>query len=171
MSETMARETLYLETSVISYYTAKPSRDIIVAAHQQITWEWWENSISQYTVLISQLVLDEMSRGDPEAIQRRLEVVKSFDLLQVTSKVCELARLYVKKFTIAPKWEADAIHLAIASVHGVDYLVTWNCSHIANARIMRELPAINESEGVPIPTICTPEEISEGQEDVERSDN
>lgn len=167
----MARETLYLETSVISYYTAKPSRDIIVAAHQQITWEWWENSINQYAVLISQLVLDEMSRGDPEAIQRRLEVVKSFDLLQVTSKVRDLARLYVKKFTIPPKWQADAIHLAIALVHGADYLVTWNCSHIANARIMRELPAINGSEGVPIPTICTPEEISEGQEDVERSDS
>ena len=167
----MAGETLYLETSVISYYTARPSRDIIVAAHQQITWEWWENAISQFTVFISQLVLDEIGRGDPDAIQRRLEVVRSFDLLQITRRVRDLSKLYIKKFAIPPKWEADAIHLAIASVHGVDYLVTWNCTHIANARIMRELPAINETEGVPIPTICTPEEISEGEEHVERSDS
>ena len=168
--EFMVRESIYLETSVISYYTAKPSRDIIVAAHQQITWEWWDRCINGFTVFISQLVLDEVSRGDPQAVARRLEAVQSFQLLQTTPLVRELTRSYVKQFNLPARWEADAVHLALASVHEIDYLVTWNCSHIANARVMRNLPGINTAMGVSIPTICTPEEFEEEQDDVERPD-
>ena len=157
----MAHESIYLEPSVISYYAARPSQNLIVAAHQQITWEWWDRSLGNYEVFISLLAIDEISRGDSEAAARRLELVKSFALLDITPRIEELAQVYLKEFNIPSQWEADAVHVATAAVHEIDYLVTWNCSHIANARIIRELPRINESMGVTTPTICTPEELYE----------
>ena len=157
----MAQESIYLEPSVISYYAARPSQNLIVAAHQQITWEWWDRSIDRYAAFISLLSLEEISRGDPEAAARRLELVKTFELLDITPRIEELAAIYLKTFDIPGRWEADAIHVATASVHEIDYLVTWNCTHIANARIIRELPKINESMRASTPTICTPEELQE----------
>ena len=115
------KPTVYIETSVISYFTAKPSRDLIVAAHQQITNDWWENALSNYEAFISPIVLDEISRGDVNAVQSRLETVSIFPVLEILPEVRTLADAYFSALAIPEKARADAYHLAVASWHGIDF--------------------------------------------------
>jgi len=155
------RESIYLETTIVSYYTSKPSRDIIVLAHQEITRQWWLKTIGRYNVLISEVVIEEASSGDPEAIKKRLEELKDFPHLELNDKVEEMAQVYMERLEIPEKSLRDAAHLAIASVHNIDYLVTWNCTHLANGEVIKKLIKINESLGIHTPIICTPEELME----------
>jgi len=153
------KETIYLETTVVSYYTSKPSRDIIVLAHQEITREWWDRALKRYDAFISEIVVEEARAGDPEAAKKRLAILKKFTHLDLSPMVEKMAKVYVEKLKIPPKALRDAVHLAVASVHSVDYLVTWNCSHIANGEVIRKLMQINMSHGIKTPIICTPEEL------------
>ncbi len=155
------RESIYLETTIVSYYTSKPSRDIIVLAHQEITRQWWLKTIGRYNVLISEVVIEEASSGDPEAIKKRLEELKDFPHLELNDKVEEMAQVYMERLEIPEKSLRDAAHLAVASVHNIDYLVTWNCTHLANGEVIKKLIKINESLGIHTPIICTPEELME----------
>jgi len=152
---------LYIETSVISYYTSRPSRDLIVAGHQQITQEWWNRQIQQYESHISEVVLDEISRGDASAAQLRLEAVEGFMPLEITSDVIVLAQEYYTALTLPDKARLDAIHLALAVQHGMDYLVSWNFIHIVGARPRGIIQTINYGKGIVTPIICTPEELFE----------
>jgi len=126
----MARPTVCLETTLVSYLTAWPSRDLVMAAHQQITHDWWNNRRSAFDLFISQPVLDEAGAGDPEAAGRRLQVLDTFPLLEVTLEAVRLARVLVVQTRMPPRASVDALHVAIAAVHGMDYLLTWNCKHI-----------------------------------------
>ena len=155
------KESIYLETTVVSYFTAKISRDIIVLAHQEITQEWWPRAIKRFEVYISEIVVEEAGLGDIEAAKKRLAVLKDFSHLELTEKVEKMSQIYMEKLKITKKSARDAIHIAIASVHNVDYLVTWNCAHIANAEIIKKLMKINNSFGIHTPIICTPEELLE----------
>jgi predicted nucleic acid-binding protein len=152
---------IYLETTVVSYYTSKPSRDIIVLAHQEITRQWWPRALERYDIFISEVVIEEAELGDQEAAKRRLEELKDFPLLELNDKVEEMAKVYMEKLEIPEKSFRDATHLAVASVHNIDYLVTWNCTHLANGEVIKELMKINESFGIHTPIICTPEELME----------
>ncbi|MBI5193036.1 MAG: type II toxin-antitoxin system VapC family toxin [Nitrospirae bacterium] len=156
------KPTVYIETSVISYLTAKPSRDLIVAAHQQITNEWWENALPKYDAFISPIVLEEISRGDADAARSRLEKVSTFPVLEVLPEVQAIADTYFSALTIPEKARADAYHLATASWHGIDFLVSWNCTHIVNGHIKMLIEEINAKQGIRTPIICTPEELMEG---------
>jgi len=156
------KESLYLETTVVSYYTSKLSRDVVILAHQQITREWWPKAVTRFDVLISEIVVEEASLGDPEAAKRRLEELKDFPLLELNDRVREIAEIYMEALAIPARVFGDAIHLAVASVYDVDYLVTWNCAHIANAELIKKLMKVNESLGIHSPIICTPEELMEG---------
>ena len=153
------KESIYLETTVVSYYTSKPSRDIIVLAHQEITWEWWDNALKRYDAFISEIVVEEALAGDPEAAKKRLAILKKFPHLDLSATVEKMAQIYVEKMKMPPRALRDAVHLAIASVHEVDYLVTWNCAHIANGEVIKKLMQINMSYGIKTPVICTPEEL------------
>ncbi|UCH92298.1 MAG: type II toxin-antitoxin system VapC family toxin [Candidatus Aminicenantes bacterium] len=155
------KPSIYIETTVVSYLTAKLSKDLIVAAHQQITHEWWENSLNHFVPYISPVVLDEASKGDKEAAQLRLEKIKNFTILKVNSDINQLSEIYYSSLSIPEKTKADTYHLAIASWYNIDFLVTWNCSHIANGFIIKELKKINFNLGVNTPEICTPEELME----------
>ena len=155
----MPKETLYLETTVVSYFSAWPSRDVIVLAHQQITREWWGTQLSRYEVFVSELVLQEASQGDPEAAKKRLEQIKPFEVLAVSSEAERLADLYLRKIPILKNAIRDALHLAIASAGGMDYLATWNCVHIARGEVRKALERVNDDESIGTPTICTPEEL------------
>ncbi len=155
------KESLYLETSVVSYFTARPSRDIIVLAHQEITRQWWEKAIEQFEIYISEAVMEEISTSDLEAVRRRLEKVDTFKRLELNVSVEKMAQVYVDRLKIPKKSALDAVHLAVASIHNMDYLVTWNCSHIANGIIIKKLLEVNTSYGVKTPVICTPEELLE----------
>lgn len=153
------KPTLYLETTVPSYYTAQPVRDVIVLAHQAITRTWWEQHLARFEVYISPVVLEEVRRGDPEQGRLRLAALAPYPVLEATPAIEHLAQTYLTDLTFPTKALRDAAHLAFACGYELDYLVTWNCTHIANAEIRRRLMAINAALGLQTPIICTPEEL------------
>jgi len=149
---------LYLETSIVSYLTARPSHDLIRAAHQQVTRDWWVTR-SSFDLYISQFVLDEAKAGDPEAAELRLSVLREPFLLDPTPETGNLARKILGQGGMPNKAYVDAIHVAMAAVHGLDYLLTWNCTHIANATMRGKIEAICRAAGFEPPVICTPVEL------------
>ena len=155
------RERVYLETTVVSYYTSRPSNNIIVLAKQRITEQWWPQALNRFDIFISEAVVEEAADGDPEAAARRLEALETFELLDIDDEVQRVYNLYIERLQIPQKALRDAIHLAVASVHGMDYLVTWNCTHIANGEIIKKLMKINTEMGISIPVIVTPDELME----------
>ena len=155
------KETIYLETSLVSYYTAKASRDIVTLAHQQITRDWWDLYHNLYTFYISEIVKEEVSRGDPNASSLRLAFIRNIPHLKLTEEIESIAEMYIDKLKIPKDSIRDALHISIACFHKVDYLVTWNCSHIANAHTIKKLHKLNQEHGLYIPVICTPEELIE----------
>jgi predicted nucleic acid-binding protein len=150
---------VYLETSVISYLTARPSRNVVAAGHQQVTLAWWERRRHDFEVVASQLVAKEVRFGNPEAAMRRLAILEEVLLLNVTEAANELAVAIVRGGLLPRAAFPDALHIATATVHEIDYLLTWNCAHIANAEILPRVAAICESHGLSLPFICTPEEL------------
>jgi hypothetical protein len=130
---------LYLESTIPSYLAARPSRDLIVAAHQQITHEWWEHSRSNFAIYISQAVVDEISAGDSAVAARRLELVSGLPRLILTNEVQNLADDYLRRLGLPPAARLDAIHLGCSVVYDLDYLLTWNCAHCANGEVIRRL--------------------------------
>ena len=156
---------VYIETTIVSYLAARPSRDLIVAAHQQIIHDWWETRLDDFEVYISQFVLDEAGAGDAEAAAKRLALLASFPLLDSTPEALHLARALVERGAIPPRKATDAAHIAVATVHHIQFLLTWNCTHLANAEILAQVQAICAQLGYAAPIVCTPEELSGGQDD------
>jgi len=150
---------VYLETSFVSYLAAWPSRDLIVAGHQQITHEWWRRRRAGFDLFISQRVIDEAIAGDREAAQRRLALLEVVPLLDLNAQVVRLAEELVAQGAFPEVASADAVHVAVATVHAMDFLLTWNCRHIANAQNVRTATGICRARGFQIPCICTPEEL------------
>jgi predicted nucleic acid-binding protein len=157
--DTTGKPSAYIETSVVSYYTARRSRDLIVAAHQEITYAWWDGHLHEYAAYVSQVVLEEIRRGDPAAATERLAAISEFQVLPASPEIEPLAESYLTELRLPQDALYDTLHIALASVHGVDYLVTWNCRHIANAHLRKRLAEINVRLGVSTPIICTPEEL------------
>ena len=155
---------VYLETSIISYLTARPSKTILGAAHQQITQAWWETR-NQYDLFISESVLRECADGDSTAAQRRLSILVDLPLLVIDETVFSIASELVEEGIIPVKAAEDALHIAIATIYGVDYLLTWNCRHIANPEIQRNIAAFLEQKELFLPFICTPEELLGNEND------
>lgn len=156
---------VYLETSVISYLTARPSKTILGAAHQQLTLAWWETR-NQYELLVSESVMRECGAGDPSAANKRLAVLTDIPLLLIGEQALVIAEALVEQGIVPSKAAEDALHIAVATVYGVDYLLTWNCRHIANPEIQRGIAAYLEQIGLFLPFICTPEELL-GEENAE----
>lgn len=150
---------VYLETTIPSLLTAQPSRDVVVAGQQQATREWWSERRPHYELYVSTLVMEEASRGDAEAAAARLRELRECLVLTYPVEAQELTRALLASRLIPANAEADAAHIAIASVHGMDFLLTWNCRHIANATIVDKLRAVCDREGYPAPVICTPFEL------------
>ena len=119
---------VYLETTIPSYLTARPSRDLVTAAHQQITREWWDTRRHDFDLFVSQMVIDEASAGDPEATTRRLDVLASLPLLDPQAEGTALAQMLIDHIPLPARVAADALHIAAAVVNGMDYLLTWNCT-------------------------------------------
>lgn len=150
---------IYIETSVVSYYTNCPSRDIVTAARQQVTREWWEESLNQFDTYISALVLEEASGGDPIAAASRLKAIEGMPVLEITDEAEELAAALVKVGLIPESHSEDALHIALAIINGMDFLVTWNFHHINNAKIIKGIAKFAEENGYECPVICSPEEL------------
>jgi len=150
---------VYIETTVISYLAARQTRDLVVAARQELTWEWWRECRSDFDLYISQNVLREAGAGDPDAAERRLEIADGLPRLESKPDVLALAHKLVRNGPIPENASEDALHISMATIHGMDYLLTWNCRHIANATIRNSVIRIADSEGYQCPVICTPEEL------------
>ena len=153
-------ETVYIETTIVSYLVARPSRDLILAAHQETTREWWRQERLQYRCVTSDEVLREASMGEPEMSRRRLEELAGMALLRVDDAVRLLARDMLKEQLLPPAVVSDATHAAVASLHRVDYLLTWNCRHLANPHLQKKLRAFMAARGLVLPEICTPIELA-----------
>jgi predicted nucleic acid-binding protein len=150
---------IYIETSIPSYLTARRSRDLIATANQELTQEWWETRKGDFYLVISEFVLREASAGDPIAAGNRLAAIEGIPELNVTDEVGLLARILIEQIPIPEKAQLDAFHIAVAAVHGIEYLLTWNCTHINNAELRPRIEALCRSNGFEPPIICTPQEL------------
>lgn len=158
----MSRGVVYVETSVISYLTARSSKQAIARARQQITQDWWDHERAKYEVYISQEVLREAGRGDRIAAAERLEVLSRIPLLGITPEIADVASKLLKDGVVPMKAADDALHIAIAAFHGADYLLTWNFKHINNVHQREAISqSLNRMEMV-APVLCSPEELCGG---------
>jgi len=161
------KKSVYIETSIASYLTSKPSRDIRAAAWQQLTAQWWEEARDDYELFTSELVFVEASRGDAQAAAKRLSCLKAIPELTIDEEAQALAARIISDGGMPSSAQADALHVAIATVHGIDYPLTWNCRHIDNAVAKPLLRSICAATGYRCPEICTPMELlAEGSDDV-----
>lgn len=156
--------TVYVETSIISYLAARPSRDLVTAAHQHITTEWWSSRRGAFGLYVSELVIQEAAAGDAEAAQRRISLLADIPVIRASPEALELAKAFVSSRIVPAAAGADALHIAIAAMHGMEYLLTWNCRHIANAQMRGKIEAYVRTRGIEPPVLCTPEELMESPE-------
>ena len=150
---------VYIETTIPSYLAARPSRDLLIAAHQQITRDWWESRRARFDLYVSELVVQEARAGNALLANRRLELLAGVPVLAVSGEILELAEALISEGPIPRKAAGDAAHIAIATVYGCEYLLTWNCRHIANAELHRAIRRVVEHYGYEVPSFCTPEEL------------
>ncbi len=151
----------YIETTIVSYLTAWPSRDVVIAGHQQISRQWWNTAADRFELVASQLVVDEASGGDADAARDRLAALERVTLLDASGEALELARQLVSAGAVPEEAAEDAAHIAIAVTNGVEFLVTWNCRHIANATMRPRIEAVCRGAGYEPTVICTPDELME----------
>ena len=155
----MSKPKVYLETSFIGYLTSRLSGDLITAAHQKLTRAWWDEQRHKFELYVSDAVVEEVGAGDQAAAVERRNVLTGLSTLEIPANARLVARALITKGLVPPKAAYDALHVAVAAVSGMNYLLTWNCKHIANAAIRDDLAAvIRELEYEP-PVLCTPEEL------------
>jgi hypothetical protein len=157
--------TVYIESSIISYLTSRPTRDVVVNARQAITNEWWKERRSAYEIYISVLVEQEISAGDPEAAAKRLEAVSGIPSLSITDYAQSLAATLIAEKAVPPNSVEDALHIAIAATQGAEFLLTWNFKHINNAETKTLISRVVESAGYVCPILCSPEELGGSDEE------
>lgn len=153
---------VYVENSVISYLTARRAqKNVRVAGHQDVTRDWWANKRHSFDLYASAVVVEEAQDGNAAAAAARLQVISELTLLAVTQEARDLAAVLLRETQLPAKATADALHIATATVHGMDYLITWNCKHIANAVIFRSIERACREHGYEPPVLCTPDELME----------
>lgn len=150
---------VYIETSIVSYLRQKPSSQVVTAARQLLTHRWWNNERRNYQLVVSQYVIDEASAGDPSLAAARLQALDGIPLLPHDPEIPRIAAEIISIGVLPPKAQIDALHIATVAHHRVQYLLTWNCRHIANAKILPGIQGVLKDLGIPIPIICTPEEL------------
>jgi hypothetical protein len=153
--------TVYIETSIVSYLTARPSRDVITLARQELTREWWNTRRRRHDLFTSDVVVGEASEGDDEAARQRLDALQGIEELETTPEAEDLASALLEKGPLPEKAAVDALHIGISATEGIEYLLTWNCTHIANAAMRKPIEEICRTKGVEAPIMCTPEELME----------
>lgn len=152
-------ETVYVETSIVSYLAALPSHDPVVAWRQQLTRAWWTDQRGKFLCFISQEVIAEIIAGDPGAAVRRKAVIENLPLLAMDPAASKLATDLLANGLFPPNARADARHLATSICAETDYLLTWNYRHLANATVLHHMEGFLERRGLRLPRVCTPEEL------------
>ena len=149
-------DTVYIETSIVSYLRQKPSTQLVTAARQLLTHQWWDDERHSYQLVISQYVIDEVSAGDPTLAAERLESLDGIPVLPNAPEIPQIAAEIMSLGVLPARAQVDALHIATAAHHRIQYLLTWNCKHIANAKILPRIHTVLADLGIPIPIICTP---------------
>ncbi len=158
--------TVYIETSIVSYLRQRPSSQIVMAARQLLTHQWWNHERGKYELVTSQYVIDEASDGDPVLAAERLQSLGGIPLLPLDPQIGVIAKEIMTRRVLPPTASIDALHIATVAHHRIQYLLTWNCKHLANARILPQVYHVLTDLRCPIPIVCTPEEmISDDSED------
>ena len=155
---------VYIETSIVSYLRQRPSAQVVAAARQILTRRWWDDERTNYDLVTSQYVIDEAADGDPQFAQDRLDLLEEIPLLQLGPEIEAVAAEIIYRAILPAKGQVDALHIATAAHHRRDYLLTWNCTHIANARILPRIQQVLVDLNCWIPIICTPEEMLDDDE-------
>jgi hypothetical protein len=155
---------LYVETSIVSYLRQPPSEQLVAATRQLLTRRWWENHRQEYDLVISQYVIDEAADGDPILAQERLGALEGLPLLELSPEIDAIAEELMARSILPARAQLDALHIALVAYHRIDYLLTWNCKHIANARILPRIHQTLNDLGCWFPVICTPEEMLEDEQ-------
>ena len=159
------KASVYIESSVISYLAARPSRDVVIAGRQAISHDWWNNQRHRFDLRLSALVEEEIGRGDQEAAKRRQSFVAEIPSLAISDQAAKLAERLLSEGVIPAGSENDALHIGVAAAHGADFLLTWNFRHINNAEVKSAIARVVESHGFVCPQICSPEELGGGLDD------
>jgi hypothetical protein len=155
------KKSVYLETSVISYLAANPSLDLIVAAHQKVTHDWWIYHRHKFDLFVSAAVEREISLGNAKLAKKRLDLIKPLSSIAISKEALKLAKTLIKEGPLPDKAELDALHISLATIHQIDYVLSWNCKHIANVFIQKDLAKLIRKNGFECPLICTPENMLE----------
>ena len=151
--------TVYIESSVISYLASRPSRDVVIAGRQMISWDWWDNHRQRFELRISALVEEEINQGDPQAAGRRLDIANGIPSLAISDEAVQVAEALLAQNAVPKGSEEDALHIGIAAAQGSDYLLTWNFKHINNAEKKLAIAHVVASYGFMCPQLCSPEEL------------
>ena len=159
-------QTVYLETTIVSYYVSRPSRDVVIAARQTLTREWWETERGKYSLVVSPVVLAEAGAGDPDAARKRLDALTGCAVLHGCAEIDSLADRIQAALDIPASKELDAFHLAYAVFYRVPYLLTWNCAHLADPEIELKLARFCLGQNLWVPVVCTPEHMLTRREDM-----
>lgn len=152
-------ETVYIETTIVSYLVARPSRDVLMAARQKVTRQWWDEERQKYHCVTSNQTLRESSQGDARMARLRLDALRDMAVLTVDEKALSLAEKLLSEKILPPAVLADAIHASIAALHHADFLLTWNCRHLANPHLLPKLRQFMTRHQVVLPETCTPLEL------------
>ena len=155
----MDKKTVYIETSIVSYLMARPSRDLLAAAWQKVTIDWWDTQRDRFALYTSDIVIEEAGRGDDSAVSRRLGALTGIPSLDITDEVVALSYALIDAKALPQKAIGDSLHVALSAVHGLDYLLTWNYRHIDNAETKPIVRAVCLTKGYTYPEICTPREL------------
>jgi len=153
--------TVYFDTTVVSYLTAKRSRNLQIAEQQQMTHDWWNVQRINYELCCSQLTREEAALGDPDYARRRLELLQTMKQVPITDTALAIAEDLIKEGALPAKAEDDAVHIATAIVNQITYLLTWNCQHLANPQMQKKTAEVCAAHGLTPTTICTPKQLME----------
>ena len=162
----MDKKMVYIETLIVSYLTARPTSDLLAAAWQKTTVDWWDTQRNRFDLYTSDVTVEEAGRGDPEAATRRLETLSGIPILPITEAVLALSKALLQERALPTKALDDSLHIAVSAVHGVDYLLTWNFRHLDNAETKPIIRSVCTIHGYTSPEICTPQELMGVFEDV-----
>src|SRR5687768_1893607 len=157
----MDKPSVYIETTIVSYLTAWPSRDVVRLSHELLTRQWWSTAFDRFSLYTSEMVIREAAAGDSAAAAERLKVLELLPPLTMTDQVTDLSELLAHELRLPERARADAVHLAMAAVHGMTFLLTWNCTHLANMVLADTIDRTCESQGFAAPRVCTPEQLME----------
>lgn len=155
------KKRIYIETTVVSYLVAKPSRDIMTAGHQDATRELWPDLSAKYETYVSALVFEEAKRGDSDQARIRLAAIKPFPMLDIDDEARSLAEKIIGRRAVPAEYPEDALHIAVAAVNGIEVIITWNFAHLNNPFTRKMVRQVVEGEGYECPEICSPEEMLE----------